>query len=209
MQTVSRPYYTVGRKVFVETNCYQTVFVVNPGPWKKRDPEIEFPVGAGVFVIDFSRGVSVVQKENKLTAFMDSGLSPGCNFFITYKFSPNPTMDSSPGIVCDGKVCKESPVVDLDIILWILIVLGVLTSVVAVLSTWECIDTKRELKKERTSNINIALSALIDRCNAQADVSDSIHTLVSFMAGKGTDIRARPLKKDTGNGKVKPSKEGA
>jgi len=87
--------------------------------------------------------------------------------------------------------------------LYVLILMGVLAVIVAVLSFWECIDTKKELKHERASNINKALSALIDRCNAQADVSDSINTLVSFMSGKGVDIKSKPLKKDSGGGKPK------
>jgi hypothetical protein len=177
LQTVSRPYYTLGKLIYVETNCYQTVFVVNPGPWKTRNPKIEFFSGAGVSVVDFSPDVSVTTVGNKQTAGMDN-----------------------------GKQCKESPTIDLDITMYLLILVGICSAIVAVLSTLECLDTKKELRNERASNINQALSALIDRCNAQADVSDSIHTLVSFVAGKGVDIKAQPIKKTSGNGKQKAAK---
>lgn len=203
LQTVSKPFYTLGKKVFIGNDCYQTVFVVNPGPYKTRNPEIEFSLLAGIDVVDYSVGVTVETKANKKTAKVDGGLPPGSNFFITYKYTPIPTADASPRIVCDGKQCKDSPTFDLEITLLILILTGIITSIIAVFSTWGYLSTRKELRDEKTSTINKALSALIERCEAQADVTESVHALVSFVAGKGSEVESKPVKKDKGNGKTK------
>jgi hypothetical protein len=203
LQTVSKPYYMLGKRCVIGNQYLQTVFVVNPGPWKNRDPEIEMAIAPSAEVIDYSGGVSIEKKDNKQIATVDGGLPPGCNFFVTCIYPLNST-DTTLRIVCDGKACKESPTVDLDIMMLLLILIGIGISLIAAYFALQYFRSQDELETERKSAINKALSALIEKTGAQSDINETIQALAEFRAGKGAAIKSKPLKKDNGKGKQKP-----
>ena len=193
----------VGKRFFIGTDCYQTVFVVNPGPWKTRNPEVEFSLTPPVEIIDNSAGVSVEMKGNKKIATVDDGLPPGCNYFVTYKYSPTTNSDGGFRVACEGKLCKESPTVDLDIMMLLLIVIGLWVTCCALFFAVQFFNVKNQLISDQNSTVNRALKVLLDKFNAESDVSQSVQSLKDFKEGEGRNVRATPVKKESNGGKGK------
>lgn len=208
LQTVSKPYWSAGRIITIQGERYETVFVINPGPWKTRDPVIEFQLQSDIHVVDYSGGVSVDYKSNKIIAHTDAGLPAGCLFFITYKYAET---NESPDlkVVCDGKPCKDTPTFDLDLTLKVLLVIGGICILITAFCVSLFILARLELQKEKSGNIAKSLAALLTKIakgGGEEDVKASINAL--NVTAKGLTEVAQHMQTQTikakdkkGNGK--------
>lgn len=207
LQSVCKPYYLVGQKLFVGygSDYLQTITVVNPGPWSTRDPAVEFTSKSGARVVDWSAGVTVETRFNKTVAKMDNGLPAGCIFFVTFS-ATNTQFD--PDIVCDAKTCKKSPTFDADLTFKFIICIGGLFAVGAVVCGYGWIRSNRYLCNEKESTINTALNTLLTRAQAQGDVDKASQTVAGLSSiAEKADIKATPVKK-SGDGNNKKKDKG-
>lgn len=185
LQTVSKPYFSAGRVISIQGDRYSTIFVVNPGPWKTRDPVIEFQLQSDIHVVDYSGGVSVDYKSNKIYAHTDAGLPAGCTYFITYKYA---STNETPvlKVICDGKPCKDTPTFDMDLTLKTLLIIGGICILISAFSTVLFINARLELEKEKNSTISRSLGALLTKIakgGGEDDVKASMAALNNTAQG--------------------------
>lgn len=202
LQTLCKPYFVVGQKIMVGLDYYQIITVVNPGPWSTREPAVEFTTTSGDRVVDYSAGVTVEVKHNKTIAKMDNGLPAGSIFSVTY-FHSATNLVSGPEIVCDAKICKQSPTFDMDLTFKAIILVGASFGVIALVCSHGWVRARQDLRSEKDSAVSNALSTLLSREQAQGDVNKAAQTVADLPSVvQKADIKATPVKK-TENGKKK------
>ena len=209
--SVAKPYWLCGRDVQTGSESYHTYYVVNPGPWKSRSPAIEFQPQANAAVVDFSPGVSVETKLNKLWVHPDEGLAPGCAYFVTYRHSCVSNTEPVVAVVCDGKPCKFAPSFDLDLILKFL-QFGCGALFLGCFVFWYLyMRTRAALRREKESTIRGAVEALLASREATYTVERAIVALGDWAkdsVNMNKVAKSRPVKKPTGvanNKKGSPS----
>jgi hypothetical protein len=193
LQTVSKPYYMKGSKALVGDQWLQTVFVINPGPWKTRVPTIEIATTTPIDVIDRSISVTLDPKDGnpangkEVIATVPNGLPPGCNCFISYLYPRSTNAEPSLQVGCDGKPCKEAPTIDADVIMTLMIMVGAGLAMTAAAYALRFYHTTEKLRQERTNSVREALIKLADH---QSVVRDSLLNL----ADHHTTLNAAVLK---------------
>jgi len=198
LNTVSKPYWTIGSQIPVGTDYYQTLFVFNPGPWATRTPEVEFhSLSNSIQIISFSPGVKISNDSDEVCAQPGEGLVPGGIYFITYKYSANLAWEARPDVICDGKLCKDDPTFDLDLTLKCLLLLGGLCILACFFTVGYCGKVVGELRYEKQSTIRTAIAELLAARKADVDVLESARALATLLNGvkDGTvHIKAKPVR---------------
>lgn len=203
--SVAKPYWLSGRDVQTGNESYHTYYVINPGPWKTRAPAIEIQPQSNSAVVDFSPGVSVDTKQNKLWIHPDEGLAPGCAYFITYRHSCVSNSEPVVAVVCDGKPCKFAPSFDLDLILKAL-QLGCAVFFLGCFVFWHLyVRTRAALRKEQESTIRGAVEALLASREASYTVERAILALGDWAKDSAASkaVKSRAVKKNPANGNNK------
>jgi len=202
--TVSHPYWQAGRQVTIGNERFETIFVINPGPWKTRRPVIEFQLQDLVRIIDSSGGVSVESKENKIYAHTDEGLPPGMQFFITIRSSVTNDVPV-PKVTCDGKPCKDTPTFDLNFTLILLLIMGGVCILITALAILLCIQARIALKNEKSGLVAKALEVLLIKMakGGEEDVKASSNALAEAARGLTQvmqHMHSQPVKKQRNGG---------
>lgn len=184
LQTVSKPYWQAGKQVLIGNDRYETIIVVNPGPWKTRHPVIEFQSESFIHVIDSSSGVSVDTKENKIYAHTDEGLPAGCFYFITFKSAITNEIPI-PKVTCEGKSCKDTPTFDLDLTLTFLSVIMGACILITAFCVILFIRARIDLRNEKIGVVALALEKLLIKMTngGEEDVKASASALAEATKG--------------------------
>jgi uncharacterized membrane protein YciS (DUF1049 family) len=201
LQSVCKPYWMLGTVTPAGVESFQTLFIVNPGPWKNRDPQVEFPINAGVKIVGWSGGVSVGKTDNKIFAKFDNGLPAGNLYYITYQFSSVPGAEPQPVVMCDGKVCKNSPTFDLNLTLMLLLFSCGFCLIACFFITIFYIKSMFDIRDAKQTVVHRALQELFNERRAekerQSDISKTMETVSAIieMQKEGTiQIQAESIK---------------
>jgi hypothetical protein len=207
LESVGNPYWQVGDSYRVGNDYYRTILIVNPGPWSKRKPSIEFSESAHVELVGTSGWVEKQSDGTTLTVSAKSEIPPGIAFFVTYRCNVTNLAQSVPKVMCDAKACRDTPsTIDLDLVLKLLgiFMVGLLMGlfIFSVLFFAE----KADHKKTKDGMLHQAVMELLtreQRRQGQADVEQAEQTVAGLPSPqKLTRSPAKPIspsKKNTGN----------
>jgi hypothetical protein len=192
LESVGSPYWQVSDGYQQGADSYKTLLIVNPGPWSKRKPSIEFPVSAHVRIVSTSGWVGTEGDGTTFTVSSKSDIPPGVAFFVTYACSSTNQVEAK--VFCDAKPCRNTPSsIDLDLILKLLGLLLVGFLMALFIFTILFFTEKAEHKKTKEGIVHQALNELLSReqkRQSQADIAETEET-VEGLSEKVGNIRSR------------------
>lgn len=198
---IAQPYYQLGAKLIHDNqgNSYQTILVVNPGPWATRDPRVEFYDPSGVTIVDWAKGVKCEQLPTEEVLSAEDGLRPGNSFYVTYKFATT-NGSSALGVMCDGVPCKDAPssMFTLNFILKALLVALGIIFVVGFIGWGMHFQVRGELRALKDTVLHEAVTDLWihkEKNEGESDVARTADTVRNLKNQAVTNVQPKPVKR--------------
>lgn len=202
LDSVGNPYWEQVDSFQVGTNWCRTVQVMNPGPWTKRRPYLQFPISADVKFVSLSPGLTVQSNSTSWKIIPDDDLPPGIVYIVTYQIN---TREIDPKLMCDGKSCRNMrSSFDLDLILKVLGVgiagLGLTAIVMLILY----LNERDAHKRTVDGVVHKAIHTLLMRAQreeAEMDVQRAAGT-VEKLPARISQVRSRPVSRKHGDPEI-------
>jgi len=111
LNSIGAPYFYTGRVWKIGNVLGQTITVVNPKLLSTMNPVIQISPPDGIEVLDGPPGLTVNRTTNGISIYSDLGVAAGGEYTVTYSYTNRPDVL----VISKGKLCKDSPTFDREL----------------------------------------------------------------------------------------------
>jgi len=193
LQTVAKPYY-IENEAYIGDQVALTYLVLNPCPWKTREPRLQVPLDFEDKVVGESPGMVHEPEGDHLVIYSHGGLPPGCVYYVSFQYAKSSGLRPKTYVMCDSKPCKKDPSFDMDLILKVHEGAVIIFAGVSLLCIVALVSLRAEVIREKDHTLRQAAQALMGRVQSYDEIFNTTAMTVQNLASlMYQDIKSKPV----------------